>query len=64
MGDSLEPQPESNNQAIVVIMNKVIRQTDPNFRDVLQNARDGTMDDGAVDFYFVDTTLPQKMPYF
>jgi hypothetical protein len=31
-------------------MDKVMRQTDPNFRDVHQKARDGMMDDEAVDF--------------
>ena len=50
MADYLEPPPESNDHAIVVIMDKVIRQTDPHFRNLLQKVRDGTMDDDAVDF--------------
>ena len=50
MADYLEPPPESNDHAIVVIVDKVIRQTDPHFRNLLQKVRDGTMDDDAVDF--------------
>jgi hypothetical protein len=52
MADYLEPPPESNDHAIIVIMDKVIRQTDPAFRNLLQKVRDGTMDDDAVDLLF------------
>jgi hypothetical protein len=50
MADYLEPPPESNNQAIAVIMGKMICQVDLGFRNLLQKVRDGMMDDEAVDF--------------
>jgi hypothetical protein len=50
MADYLEPPPESNDQAIAVIMDKVICQMDLDFRNLLQKVRDGMMDDEAVDF--------------
>jgi hypothetical protein len=39
-----------NDEVIAVIMDKVIRQTDPDFRNLLQKVSDGTMDDDAADF--------------
>jgi hypothetical protein len=50
MADYLDPPPGTNDEVIAIIMDKVIRQTDPDFRNLLQKVRDGTMDDEAVDF--------------
>lgn len=50
MADYLDPPPELNNEAIAVIIDKVIHQTDPYVWNLLQKVKDGTMDDSAVDF--------------
>jgi hypothetical protein len=50
MANYLDPPPGTNDEVIAAIMDKVIRQTDPDFRNLLQKVRDGRMDDDAVDF--------------
>jgi hypothetical protein len=50
MANYLDPPPGTNDEVIAVIMDKVIRQPDPDFRNLLQKVRDGTLDDDAVDF--------------
>jgi hypothetical protein len=50
MSNYLDPPPGTNDGVIAVIMDKVIRQTDPDCRNLLQKVRDGTLDDDAVDF--------------
>jgi hypothetical protein len=52
MADYLEPPPESNDQAIAVMMVKLIGQTDPDFQNMLQKVREGMMDDDTDDFIF------------
>jgi hypothetical protein len=47
--DFLKPRHESDHY-IPIIMDKVIHQKDPAFKAVLQEMRDGTMDDEALDF--------------
>jgi hypothetical protein len=50
MANYLDPSPGTNDEVITVIMDKVIHQTDPDFWNLLQKVRNGTMDDNAVDF--------------
>jgi hypothetical protein len=50
MANYLDPPPGTDDEVIAVIMDKAVRQTDPDFRNLLQKVRDGTMDDDAVDF--------------